>query len=231
MTFLTNWVFWVIVITIIILMAIIGYLAEGTELGPKSKRKPKEEQKESNNVEEISVTEEANEPSAWTGEITKDERHEQVHDVPSLDDWTNMPTETPAVLESKQVEEAEETELFNEISPDSTTPNVESINPQVLENLDSPLEETTVEEPNTEEVPDSILQEFTSESEEENNKEQMAEVLSEENNNSQEQLIDPAPIFDTPTPETVEPMQEQLETLEIPEEENKQETNTEDIWK
>lgn len=142
-----------------------------------------------------------------------------------------MPTEAPAVLESKQVEEAEEAELFNEISPDSTTPSVEPINPQVLENLDSPLEETVVEGPATEEVPDSILQEFTSESEEEKNEEQMAEILSEENNNSQEQLIDPAPIFDTPTPETVGSMQEQLETLEIPEEENKQETNTEDIWK
>jgi len=96
MTFLTNWVFWAIVIVIIILLAIIGYLAEGTTLGSKNKKKQQQTTPEKD-VEEIEITEENNAPSAWTGEIKKDERHEQIHDVPSVDDWSTIPTDTPAV--------------------------------------------------------------------------------------------------------------------------------------
>jgi len=131
MTFLTNWVFWAIVIVIVILLAIIGYLAEGTTLGPKNKKKQQQQNNPEKDVEEIKITEENNAPSAWTGEIKKDERHEQVHDVPSVDDWSTIPTDTmiPSIEEP----------LINENVQDNNVSEENQINPSILENLDAPL--------------------------------------------------------------------------------------------
>lgn len=235
MAFFTSWIFWVIVAAIVVIMAIIGYLAEGTKLGSKSKNKQNEEKENKEEVEEILVAEETNAPSAWTGEVKKDERHEQVHDVPSVDDWTNIPTdtvaETPAI--EKPVEET--TELFSEMTPNSTTPSVEPINPGVLENLDAPLtneepietfEEPQMETPVSNETvvtpaPEIQPEQFTTAV-----PEPVTEIQPEPVQNSEtvEPVIESAPIFDAPMPE-------QPEKLEVLEEENKQETNVDDIWK
>jgi len=241
MTFLTNWVFWAIVIVIVILLAIIGYLAEGTTLGPKNKKKQQQQNNPEKDVEEIKITEENNAPSAWTGEIKKDERHEQVHDVPSIDDWTNIPentlTENPVI---EQPTENVSTELFSEMTPNSTTPSVEPINPGILENLDSPLAGNqpieTIEEPQIESS-NPVIEEpvITPEPLEQFQPEQIPEVAPETNNiepqptqvsENVQQTIEPAPISDAPIPE-----QPQTETLEVLEEENKQETNDDNIWK
>jgi len=241
MAIFTNWIFWIIIAAIVVIMAIIGYLAEGTKLDSKSKAKQKEHEDKKEKVEEISITEETNEPSAWTGEVKKDERHEQVHDVPSIDDWTNIPentlTENPVI---EQPTENVSTELFSEMTPNSTTPSVEPINPGILENLDSPLAGNqpieTIEEPQIESS-NPVIEEpvITPEPLEQFQPEQIPEVAPETNNiepqptqvsETVQQTIEPAPISDAPIPE-----QPQTETLEVLEEENKQETNDDNIWK
>lgn len=244
MTFLTSWVFWVIIVVIIIIMAIIGYLAEGTELDSKSKKNPKQEKTEPNKVEEITINEENSEPSAWTGEIKKDERHEQIHEVSSVDDWTAIPTDMPAEAPSQEITEEKKEELFSEMTPNSTVPNVEPINPQVLENIDAPLmgepietitevSNETTEEPQMIDASSPVVENVTAS--EEKLVEPVVEVQAEQIINmqpTQEQLIEPAPIFNVPEPEQIQTVnQPTLETLEMPEEENKQETNAEDIWK
>lgn len=243
MSFLTSWAFWVIVAVIIVIMAIIGYLAEGTELDSKSKKKQKEEKQKPNKVEEVQITEENNEPSAWTGEIKKDERHEQIHDVPSMDDWTNIPTDIQTVEPVQAVEENPKEQLFSEMTPNSTVPNIEPINPQVLENLDAPLTDAPVAEvtktteenvqtiaPTPVDVAVPIVEEpnanIQTPAPENLGIESIEEVQPvQETINSQQQLIEPAPIFDAPV---VEPAP--METLDVPEE-TKKETNEENIWK
>ena len=68
MTFLTNCVFWAILGVIIVLMAIVGYLAEGTDLLKKKDKKVKKEK-----VTEITTpTNPAPaQPSAWTGVVKR----------------------------------------------------------------------------------------------------------------------------------------------------------------
>jgi len=270
MTFLTNWVFWAIVIVIIILLAIIGYLAEGTTLGSKNKKKQQQTTPEKD-VEEIEITEENNAPSAWTGEIKKDERHEQIHDVPSVDDWSTIPTDTPAVSLTEEP-------LANENVQDNSVAEVEQINPSVLENLDAPLTDTpvlsetklepetaiqepiidnvsaeipeVVETPNLDTVqpapaltlPDANLE--TNMAVKQPQIEHPAPTLEEalptpevtetpavQTKNAladSSQMIQPAPIFDAPV---VEAEPEKVENLEVPKETEKQEANTEDVWK
>lgn len=227
MEFLTNWTFWIIIAVIVIIMAIIGYLAEGTELDSKSKKKPKEEKEKEAKVEEIETTIETNEPSAWTGEIKKDERHEQVHDVPSMDDWTNIPTDLPSVetMPEENIESVEEMAV-------ESAPVEEPVNPQILQNLDAPLTDETVPE-NTQVLETTKLpaMEEPKETIETFNVEENI-VVPENTSINNEQLIEPAPIFDMPVQETVQTVIEepQAETLEVTEE-NKQETNADDIWK
>ncbi len=233
MTFLTNWVFWVIVIAIIIIMALIGYLAEGTELDSKSKKKNKETNTETpKNVEEVALVTETNEPSAWTGEIQKDERHEQTHDVPSIDDWTTIPTDTIEnnTISAETIQNNNDTQMFSEMTPNSTTPNTEPINPAVLENLDAPLTDIIAEkapvveaistlEPSVE-VPTEIKEETKVV---ENPVPETLDTTIETLETTQTP-IEPAPIFDVPN---LEP-----QVTETPKEEpvSKNET-TEDIWK
>lgn len=245
MTFLTNWIFWVIVVAIIIIMAIIGYLAEGTELDSKNKNKKENKQiKQPEDVEEISISEENNAPSAWTGEIKKDERHEQIHDVPSMDDWTTIPTDAiaPTVNEEEPTQD-NNNQLFSEMTPDSTTPSVASIvepsvNPQILENLDTPLNDSVIEPAVVDNVAENTLsnEPVTEEPLKLQVETPSPEPITLENH------IEPSPIFSMPATETIEPVSNQPESLEIPETPKveslevldapveKIET-TEDIWK
>lgn len=138
MNVLTNPIFWLIIGAIIIVMALIGYLAEGTELAKKATKKTEKEDKktskavpevipepvtlnslvqnsENNLTENNSITNvnEQNAPSAWSGEIQKeDEKKETNYVVPAADDWTVMPTteQLPQVnLEDNKPEETTNT--------------------------------------------------------------------------------------------------------------------------
>ena len=82
MVVITNWVFWAIIAAIILVMAIIGYLVESSELNKKrviEEEKP-EETKEQENL-------------LWSENAPKeDERQETIHTVEQADDWTTIPT-------------------------------------------------------------------------------------------------------------------------------------------
>lgn len=109
MTVLTSWTFWLIISAIIIVMALIGYLAEGTDL-VKKQEKPKtdnipvpeiKEEKPELPVEKqavvsadspIEILNIQNEPTIWSDNaVMPDERQEQVHNVPTQDNWMEMP--------------------------------------------------------------------------------------------------------------------------------------------
>lgn len=127
MNVLSNPIFWLLVGAIVFIMALIGYLAEGTELAKKVSKKPKakkEDKKTSKavpdvvpenvtlsnlvqNNENITPPTEAA-PSAWSGEIKKeDEKKETTYVVPAADDWSTMPTSD--MVPSAPVEPAQTT--------------------------------------------------------------------------------------------------------------------------
>ena len=159
MEFFSNWAFWIIIAVIIVMLAIIGYLAEGTELGPKKKNKKKNETKVTGEVEEINITEETNAPSAWTGEIKKDERHEQVHDVPTIDDWSSIPTDLQ--IQPEKTEDIDQktseitTPLFTEPMQDTVSATPETINEISQKNeIEEPMIEEKKETPKEEKKQD-----------------------------------------------------------------------------
>lgn len=128
MTFLTNWVFWAILGVIIVLMAIVGYLAEGTDLLKKKDKKPKKEK-----VTEVTTPEntDSNQPSAWTGEVKKeDEHHEQVYTVPSVDDWSAIPTvnDTVNAAPTTETQTQPQNMPFSNMNPNTTMPNMQPAN-------------------------------------------------------------------------------------------------------
>ena len=136
MTFLTNWVFWAILGVIIVLMAIVGYLAEGTELLKKKDKKVKKEK-----VTEITTpTNPAPaQPSAWTGEVKKEDEHqEQVYTVPSINDWSTIPTVNETVNATPNIESRtlSQNMPFSNMNPNSITPNIQ---PEQSSNLVSEL--------------------------------------------------------------------------------------------
>ena len=57
MDIFSDWVFWVIVAAIVFIMALIGYLAEGTSLAKKKKNeaKPNEDNKSVDNLENTNI--------------------------------------------------------------------------------------------------------------------------------------------------------------------------------
>ncbi len=141
MELLTNWIFWAIIVAIVIVMAIIGYLAEGTALGSKKSRK-KQGQANTSEVNEIN-TEDAPAPSAWTGEVkAADKTHEQIHEVPTAEDWTTLPTTSPETVAAAPQVGNEET-LFNEKAPENKEPEVSigtnmTLNEALAKSTDSP---------------------------------------------------------------------------------------------
>ncbi len=132
MNILTSWTFWVILGAIILIMALIGYLAEGTDFAkkaltkePKKEKLKKEKTKKENiisaapipeqtalpietaednfvvsvdkPVEVLNVGDEIT-PDSWDAVIPKvDTTFEKVHNEPSLNDWSTIPSSLPEV--------------------------------------------------------------------------------------------------------------------------------------
>ncbi len=129
MAFLTNWIFWAILVAIIVVLAIIGYLAEGTKLGRKQAEKQTTVTPNPSAVNETSTEAAAPAPSAWTGEIKKeDTRHETVHQASSIDDWTKMPGVNEPETQNPATPEPEE-KLFTQAEIHTTKPSAEMVNP------------------------------------------------------------------------------------------------------
>ncbi len=164
MNVLTSPTFWIIIGAIILIMALIGYLAEGTDLANKAlSKKPKEnkgKEEPKTTVEEvvpiatagispsaipgqeqwqtnldnqfnnsvvaadapIEVLNVKEEPSAWSDDIPKvDDRQETIHNVPTIDDWSMMPTNNPEAsteLPEIQLDNPNKTEANEEMFPD-----------------------------------------------------------------------------------------------------------------
>ncbi|MCI9084038.1 MAG: hypothetical protein HFH46_00280 [Bacilli bacterium] len=100
MTIEINLVVVAIIFSIIAIMAIIGYLVEGSNVDNKKKDKKKEQKEEK--VNEVTIEEDMPAPSAWTGDIkVEDPTHQQVHTVSTVDDWSMMPQVEPSLEEQK----------------------------------------------------------------------------------------------------------------------------------
>ena len=97
MAIISSYIFWIIISAIIIVLALIGYLAEGTEFANKALKKQKNDvAKTDTGVVEadlpVEVLKVKDDPSAWTGDVPAvDERQETEHKVDSVDDWMNTP--------------------------------------------------------------------------------------------------------------------------------------------
>lgn len=199
-----NLVVVIIIIAIIAIMALIGYLVEGTKAESKNK---KEEQKKEE-VNEITIQEDNVAPSAWTGEIkVEDPTHEQVHTVPTVDDWSTIPTdnlpdshnmalEQSGVIEKQPIESSQE-ETINKVETplEISTPIEDEVVPETLQ-------EQTIDVPAVFEMPNEATVETTS-----------------------EQVVEP--VTNT-VEETIQMPEAQPETLEVETKENQ--TNN-DVWK
>lgn len=108
MAIMSSYIFWVIVAAIIIVLALIGYLAEGTEFANKALNKKNSNLgKTDTGVVQadlpVEVLKVQDIPSAWTGDIpVVDERQETVHKVDSIDDWMNIPNVSEAPKVAKE---------------------------------------------------------------------------------------------------------------------------------
>ncbi len=132
MEILTDKTFWIIIGAIILLMAIVGYLADGMELTKKSREKPKKEKKKTKEEKEeiplvnsdypIEILKTDETPNAWTGNIeTEDKNETKIYDTAGSDDWQGLPP-----LETDQNEysvaplEDNVVENYNELPNQST---------------------------------------------------------------------------------------------------------------
>lgn len=150
--FVNNWN-WFLVGGIIILMALIGYIAEKTDFGrkdmPKQEKvkKPKKEKKKEKNVEEKTATTKAEEPKAEvqmalaTDAILESPIEEDLN-VPFGDSETNQ-EHTDTVVE-QPVDELNDLK-FEETYTEPTVQ--EATNVEVTEDLNVPFGDVTFDEP------------------------------------------------------------------------------------
>lgn len=134
MEILTDKTFWIIIGVIILLMAIVGYLADGMDLTKNKKEKPKKEKNKKlkeKEIEEIPLvnsdypvevlkTDET--PNAWTGNIeTKDKNETQIYNLTAGDDWQGLPTLETNTNEYSETPQNDIDQNYNEL-PNQITP-------------------------------------------------------------------------------------------------------------
>lgn len=101
MAFLTNYKFWIIFAILLVLLAIVGYLAENTGIIKKKqdKKPEKTNEKVKEVVQEVTYTplvevdtpiETLNINDEWSDNTKKDDKQEQTYQAPA-DDWMNLP--------------------------------------------------------------------------------------------------------------------------------------------
>ena len=143
MAVFTTSTFWVIVGIIIVLLALIGYLAEGTDIIKTKKTAKKETQNSEETAEEnmhtpviiggsklpigVSVVRSDGpieilnvKDTLWSDDFKMpDPTQTTIHDVPSMDDWSSMPEIIPPQNNENNVEETnDDEEMFPDITMD-----------------------------------------------------------------------------------------------------------------
>lgn len=143
---------------ILIIMAIIGYVAEKNGLVKKKEEKSQEQ------IPEVSVNESNLGAETWSENAKpKDEHQETIHKVPTMDDWSSIPTDglpkTENLTASEKVDNTQDEPMFPEINstdleiPEVEVPTMENIEDSneslTMEEVTSPIEESnqTVSEP------------------------------------------------------------------------------------
>ncbi len=158
MTIEINLVVVAIIFSIIAIMAIIGYLVEGSNTDNKKKDKKKEQKEEK--VNEVTIEEDVPAPSAWTGEIkAEDPTHQQVHTVSTIDDWSMMPQVEPSLEQQEQKTDeiipAENNGVTFEEPLNNSVEKAETLNvnsepieiPSVFEKPAEPVIDTSLQQP------------------------------------------------------------------------------------
>lgn len=138
MEIFSNWIFWVVLASIVFVLALIGYLTE-------SMKKPKKEDKEEKNEEPVEPVLE--EPKA------EDVKPEPVVNEVKADDWMTMP-EVNKPLEEVKVSSIQDAGV-NE-APSASTENVSPVTPEVPETLND-VPSATVDTSNVADVPSATV--------------------------------------------------------------------------
>ena len=156
MAILSSYIFWIIVGAIIIVLALIGYLAEGTEFANKALKKKKSDVTTPVVSEEVLVKSDLpvevlkvpETPSAWTdASMQKDEKMEVVHKETSIDDWVNIPNVNEIPKISKEEIEGAMKNTSDEASKDDSDEASKDASTQSLDDnsADSSNSESTPE--------------------------------------------------------------------------------------
>ena len=145
MDFLTNWIFWASLVAIFIVMAIIGYLAEGK--GEKKKEvkpaKPAPAPAENKPINEVIANEQAA-PNEWSGEIKAvDPTHEHDYEV---EDWSAMPDDIPSAPEKAPSKETPSSILLREEASNVTSPEINKSPSDIETMLEMNAPETSISE-------------------------------------------------------------------------------------
>lgn len=210
-TFLTDNYVWIIVIAVIIVMTIIGYIADKTKFGEK-----KEQTKKIKPVQEIESTEETNAEESQMDDFTTEE--------PQMDDFTteesqmdNFMTEEPT---DPEVTYDENLDSNFEMPTESTENETEPFEPV------APLQEEVQEEPMNFEMPM------------ETEEVQQEEIVPENSSESSSEVSEPVnmPVEENSISETIFPEESTEEDFGLPSidtlnQEIAEVEDDEDVWK
>ena len=143
-----NYIIWIVIGAIFVIMAIIGYVAEHS--GNKNVRK------EQVNIPEVNVSniETKEETATWSlNAKPKDEKQEILHKVPSMDDWTKIPSTEDKLPEVKLDVPKEEVKGANVVENQPMFADVVTSKSNISEPTGEVL---SVEEPATTPIPTPV---------------------------------------------------------------------------
>ena len=158
MGFLTNWVFWVILAIIVFIMAIIGFLAEGTIF--KKKDSDDNINKDSNGISEINSNEKPETPSVFAPlKSASTPETLNVSSAPTMPETLNVSSAStmpetlnastePAVISDNPVNNTQNNdvteELFNDVPETLKEVKIEKLDDNLQTNVSTPKEEEKV---------------------------------------------------------------------------------------
>ena len=144
MGFLTNWVFWVILAIIVFIMAIIGFLAEGTIF--KKKDSDDNINKDSNGISEINSNEKPETPSVFAPlKSASTPETLNVSSAPSMPETLNV-SSAPSMPETLNVSSAPTMPETLNVSSASTMPETLNVSsaPSMPETLNASTEPAVI---------------------------------------------------------------------------------------
>ena len=143
-----NYIVWIIIAIVVVVMAIIGYVAE-------NKNKPKTKKAKENNIPEVNIAQiEAKEgANTWSKNAApKDEKQEKEHKVATIDDWSKIPPaeHKPAEKPQKKVEET------NHKDQEAMFSDVDNNKSEIKEVRTEPLVKPPVSSPSVKQEPTPV---------------------------------------------------------------------------